>query len=553
MTESQGQTPGRAGRRSSTPSGSRPESPNRRRPPAWLRWLARDFTIISLVYTAAWGLLLINGGRYWDDWCMVEMSFPTARLMGSMIGQVWQPLYWMMLSWVPGANYIAHWLIFACYLASALLLNRILRATPGIDRSARVLIPCLFAVFPVNGARFALVNFQYAISVAAFYFATYLIVRDFDEPRLRNLIASGLLYFGALITTNSLMAYLALVPLYICTVRWRDLRSWKTVEPLLSRYGFVLAMPFAAYIVRSTLLQPWGLYANYNEVGQGGFSAAWQMVGDTAATSFTEPLLSAGAIGLAVAIPVFALLYLTRFRFVAPVHVSLFTLGFGLTAFVLGVYPYLAVGKIPQAVGIEGWDSRHQLLVPLGAALVLYSVIGLIGRIPHAGRIVALGLVSVVLGACIVTDVTMSLAYQADWYKQISLMKRISRTPVLRTENVFAFDDKTLVYNANARKYQFYEYTGMMYEVFGDAKRFGTEAGLVPAWGRLIEQYRPYKQYHYWDTAPPYRSASLTVKPGTQDVTDPRVVGKLLWLQLFAPKEFDRRVLNVVTLEVNPQ
>lgn len=56
----------------------------------------------------------------------------------------------------------------------------------------------------------------------------------------------------------------------------------------------------------------------------------------------------------------------------------------GIAAFGLAVLPYLVVGKMPA---LGDWDSRHQILVPLGASLMLVGLVTLLHqrlRMPRA-------------------------------------------------------------------------------------------------------------------------------------------------------------------------
>lgn len=84
----------------------------------------RQLLWITAAYTAAWGLMLLNGGLYWDDWCMVGLSTQGAQKMGAMAGQFWQPYYWIMLDRLPMGWYVGHALTFLLFLASFVTLRR---------------------------------------------------------------------------------------------------------------------------------------------------------------------------------------------------------------------------------------------------------------------------------------------------------------------------------------------------------------------------------------------------------------------------------------------
>lgn len=515
-------------------------------------WHNRELMLIAAIYSAAWGLMLLNGGRYWDDWCMFRLPSASALQLGSMMGQVWQPYYWLALSWWPGVNYLAHALIFACYLVAALALNRIMMRIPGMDRRTRVFVPAIFAVFPVNAARIALVDFQYAISFAGFFVAWYLVAVDLDDPNLVRRLSTIPFFIAAMMTTNSLMVFVILVPLYVCWVKWEELRDVSGALLLLRRYGYLLALPVIAWTLRSAFLQPWGLYADYNVVKW--VEAYWNLGEWPKAfmASVVDPLLSFSWL----AVPLALLVYVGLRRVRTQMHVSprffasLAAIGF--FTFFLGVAPYLAVGKVPSSANLEGWDSRHQLLVPLGAALMVYGVVMLLLTLIRARPWVPAAVFSVLIGLFIASGIRTNAAYQLDWYKQQALMNHMRTSRAFRSGNAFLFVDEAAKYNADKRAVLPYEFNGMMQEVFGDASRFGCQRDMFLGWAPQFEKYMPYKQYHYWQMKLPSRGYIVTIAPGPVDGTRPGTLIGMMFDEHFAPKRFQRRIDNLIELTAVP-
>lgn len=512
----------------------------------------RELAIIGVIYAVAWGLMLLNGGRYWDDWCMFQLSKSNVLELGSMIGQLWQPYYWYALSWWPGVNYMAHAAVFVSYLVAALALYGIVSRIPSTDSWTRVIVPVLFAVFPVNAARFALVDLQYAVSFAVFFLAWYMVAVDLDNPSLIRRVLTALLLIAAMITTNSLMVFVVLIPLYVCWVWWSERGVGSDALRLVRRYGYLVLLPVITWSIRGAYLKPWGLYAKYNEVKWA--EAYWNLGAwpDAFMASVVTPVMHVSWLVIPCALLAYLLIrgVCSDLNHRPMYYAALVAIGFA--TFFVGVAPYLAVGKLPSSANLDGWDSRHQLLVPLGAALMVYGLVMLVLTLVRARPWVLTAVFSVIIGVFIASAVRTCVMYQVDWYKQLALISHMRTTPEFRKGNTFLFVDKATKYNADHRLVLSYEFNGMMQEVFGDATRFGSERDIFIGWARQFNAYLPYHQYHYWQYKLPPRAYTVTIAPGPVDGTRPGTLIGMMFDEHFAPKRFQRRIDNLIELTAVP-
>ena len=519
--------------------------------------MARSFKLdwesafITGVYTAGWGLLLLATGRYWDDWAALDLSAKATAEWSRQQGLFWQLDLLGVLSALPGTERIGHIMTFFAFLACALILHRLLRAVPTVSVRARVMIPAIFAVFPVNSARFALVTLMYAISLAVFMIAWWIIAVDLSRPTLwRKAVAGGLLIF-AMLSTASLLVFSMVIPAYVLWARWADLRIPGGRRSLAVGYGFLLALPVVAWVVRSMALQPSGLYVGYNELKLSGALQALGTVPGAFMASLVNPMAVAFSSGVWISLVGALVLYGLIFRRFTVADVpfthwsrDLQLLGVGFAVFILAVFPYLAVGKVPQA---NYWDSRHQLLVPFGAALLLYAAVALLVRaLRLEPRVAALAL-CVLLSGFAVGDLQMSLDYQGDWYKQVSLLRRMAESEDLQAASMAVFLDRA----PWPRGYSFYEYNGMMHRAFGDATRLGI-ADYHLHLLRDIKALRSFEQYNFWQYRETPNRVRVTITPGLRDVRKPGVVLGLMWRETLVPELFDKAVLDVVRIETNP-
>lgn len=511
---------------------------------------------ILAVYTVSWGLILLNGGRYWDDWTMVRMSVSGARLMGDMAGQPWQPYLWLTMSWVPGAEYIVHALTFVAFGVAALALNRVLRRVPQLGGFARTAIPALFAVFPVNAARIAHIDFPYTLSVVAFYVAWYLIAVDLERPGLGRRCAAAALLAFALLTTKSMLVLFVLIPLYVLWLRRADLFDSSARNRLLLRYGFLLPLPVVVWAADRALLAPWGLYATYNVIGTDGKPLA-RMFLAAVRSSLIEPIAWALP-ALVLALPLYFLIRRRPGWWPADAtepdstRTSVALVLIGAFAFVLATLPYLLVGKVPQAVGADWWDSRHQVLLPLGAALLVYGAVALVARMVKGRQTLVPAVVIALLLGFAVANVRTCLLYQADWYRQVALMQHMADSADMRDGNFFIVRDDAHTLNAVDRRLMPYEFSGMMFTVFGDETRFAVDEAIAPSYGGQLPQFADYEQYHWRDFEKPERGYVVEIVPGTVDVRDPATLLSLMWQQRFDRAGFERRVHDVIELDTEP-
>ena len=157
--------------------------------------------------------------------------------------------------------------------------------------------------------------------------------------------------------------------------------------------------------------------------------------------------------------------------------------GLGGLFFFFAVFPYLAIGV--EGLNISHWDwrGRSQLLVPLGASLLLFYGVQIL--LAHFGIQSGIRKVfqSLILASFIGLNINYYAEYQGDWFKQQSIIENLRSSEVVKQNTSFLFIDETEHENAHARKYRTMEYTGLLNYAFSDGiTRFGTpwRANMVP-------------------------------------------------------------------------
>lgn len=397
------------------------------------------------------GILLMPNAVFWDDWLLYRSSdaiilktFKDAGAMFNSTGYLHVFMLWMGV-------WSYKFFTFVLMLGAGLLLNFILERNALLPRQARFLVVLLFLILPFNFARIAAIDFPYALCYFLFFLAWSVI----DRYRI-----TAALLFLASFNINSLLVFYCLP---ILDLLYRTHRPWTLKS--LARFTLyrpeLLAAPFVFYFVKVKYFQPIGFYEGYNENLQ--FSnivktAKLQFM-DVAKIEFNELVFLA-------LLPVVFFLFLKKIN-VGPEKagwkVIAVLLLVGIFAFFLGAMPYWILGLVPT---FNDWASRHQLLLPLGTALVLSA---LLLRCP---RLLKLAGVSLLVSACLSLGIVNYYDFVVDWNKQKTLVKLLSENEDVRQADVVLMNDLTPGLNAIKREYRFYEWNGLLENAFGDQSRF---------------------------------------------------------------------------------
>jgi hypothetical protein len=226
-----------------------------------------------------------------------------------------------------------------------------------------------------------------------------------------------------------------------------------------------MILPFAYWAIKKIYFRPYGMFEGYNE----HFSIKSLIV--------TPIHMGADFAGLSVDVLLFAsvlipcLFLVNKSAVVEQRNDYKKMLISGCIALACGLFPYSILGLVPS---FFDWPSRHQLLMPLGIAVLL---VWLFRFLPTEARFLALA--TVIAGSIAVNIQTYGELY-LDWSKQKELVSMIAQDSKLRQAELVAFDDHTQ--NARHRVYRFYEWNGLMKRAFMEESRFGLDPSQVSAY-----------------------------------------------------------------------
>jgi hypothetical protein len=403
----------------------------------------RTATLVGL-YLVGWGATLLSAdGRFWDDWTLVDVPAEETLRSFSELGLPWiGHLHVALLAVGPWLYRVLTLVLFlAVGLAVRAIAERVAWLTPG----ERWFVALLVLVAPVNSARHALIDVPYTVSLALFCLAWYLLVRDRELGSRTALSATALLVVSY--TTQSLLVFVV-VPLAHLLVREVPFPSWSVRELVrwAGRRWYLLASPAAFFAVKTTVFPPYGEYEGYNTIDPASIAnAAAQVV--LALTAFTLVLVAAPRLPRPAA------------------RAGPLLLG-GTVLVALAVLPYLAAEHVPQ---FYEWNSRHQLLVPFGAALVGVGAVRLVRELTG---VATAALVATALAAtCILYSLHVSVSFAVDWDKQREVIAALAASDEVRENETFVFRDHVLGQNANGRTWRPYEVNAFLAAATGQQTR----------------------------------------------------------------------------------
>lgn len=408
------------------------------------QYLSRDrfpWLISILLFVLAYGgCLFYLDAIYWDDWTLFNVNSQDILDAFNQAGSMFNWSGYMHISLLSIGPEAYRILTLLLMFFSGYLLWLILKNIPGIRFEERNIITLLFLLLPLNAARVALINFGYTLCYFFFFLAWYLAIAK------KGYLAktASLIFFLFSFNTNSTLVFYALPFTHIVYQNTQFNFTWKKNLLFIARHALFIVAPFIYFFVKSYYFAPTGLYEGYNSVGLSG-------------------IIRGMLIGSPLIIFFIVVLLLKHLRKNFSIPRNLLLLFIGLVTTWLAVFPYVVAGHLPA---FYDWNSRHQLLMPLGISIVILSAASWIcyGRMMRAG----------VLAIFIATfgNLVISSEYYLDWLKQQQVIDLISHSEEIKNARTIIFQDDTRGWNARRRSYRFYEYNGWLKKAYGDETRF---------------------------------------------------------------------------------
>jgi hypothetical protein len=150
-------------------------------------------------------------------------------------------------------------------------------------------------------------------------------------------------------------------------------------------------------------------------------------------------------------------------------------IGWGVLSLAFGSAAYMAGGHLVDISdwlisfipNFSDWNSRHQLLQPLGFALIAVGVLS--GSSEEKNRRVgAFGLFGLIVFS-VLLNFTFSQEYYLDSLKQDQIVEQFSKIEALKTNSQVMISDDAFRFNARGRSLRSYEWTAMIEKAWPDS------------------------------------------------------------------------------------
>ena len=326
-----------------------------------------------------------------------------------------------------------------------MFLNSILQKFRILTISEHQFLILLFLVLPLNTARVALYTFCYSVPFVLFFFAWYLLIS----------FASRKTYFLSMVLFFLSFGMHSLLPFYFLPALHKF---------LLSKVGSVRLLIAFARTNFIMLLLPvlyWGMRSIFwpEEI-------AYHDVGLTSLLKTVPFVLVWG--GFLLIIFVFQLKLRAKKQSLQVIFAGTLSVFFGIYAYV--VYGFFSPNwsffskYIETFLGRSDWYSRHQTLQPLGAALL---IVGVIGLLPKFLKKFTKQIQILILVVCVVFNIGFGFEYVVDHSKQKEVNSVLKAEGESKSGRNYQFVDQTTLLNARGRVFRERDWKGLIWLAYG--------------------------------------------------------------------------------------
>lgn len=400
---------------------------------------SRFWRQLMVIYASAYSLGLFFPVQYfWDDW-MFYFDKTAEQIRGSSGAfSGFSPVRLLLEGYLVQLNpWTLHLLSFILFPVAAWSLMQVLRTFKLLAPWEKRAIVALFLLLPLNSARHSLTIFMYTFCNASFFAGWWLYTKD--RSRISKVAALAL--FVMSFDTASFIVF-SIAPIALGATGF--LKSKEEISKFLLRNLLFLVAPFAYWFIEPLF--------NPNL--------------DAVRAEYYTPKISGVLRGLTLGLVVVAVATygFVKRKWSYGSSRGQIQIAVGLVLFWLGVFPYMALGHFPNlrsfliglVPGESDWDSRHQLLTPLGLAILFVGAVNFF-QVARRVQVVKFALV-----ICAALSFTFTHEYYLDAIKTQGVIAAFSGLDLPRSTASVLIDDQATRFNARGRRIRPYEWDGMM-------------------------------------------------------------------------------------------
>ena len=412
-----------------------------------------DKIILFLLYTISnFGIIILSDAKYWDDWTLWNTEVEVIRNMFKQNGIIIFGEIHVLLR--PFSPWIYKVLSFVLWFFSGILLYKIFGNSSLLKNKQHAFyLSLLFLITPYFSARVSMINFPYLVCLFLFLLAW--------SVSNKHKTLSLILFFLSFNTQSLLMFYA--LPFVDNYHKFYNENKFKGIVKWCINNFLFIALPFVFFAIKNIYFPPNGAYEDYNQI----FSIKTLF--------YNLPKLMVDYSYLTVNVLLFLIISIISWVFIKNREVesnsNRYYVLLGFISLILGAFPYMIVGHTPT---FDDWNSRHQLLLPIGLSLLLLGVSGFLKLK------LKFNLMLIIVPLFITLNIQSYVAYFDDWQKQKRIIEKIKyEHPEIANINLLLIDDHTS--NAKNRQLRFYEWNGIVKLANGHSKVFAIKMDDYPS------------------------------------------------------------------------
>lgn len=516
----------------------------------------KTILFMLVIYLISNFFFLLNyNGIYWDDWALIRNSFETISNMYvqsvGAVGYLSSILNYIIMS-IGNGIFFDRILTVICLFSSGIFVYKILQTLSFISKEDRFFITMFFLLAPIYSAKVSLLimNFLY---VTLFYFGFYLISKYIDNLGLMKRVLILCIFFLSFLN-NAILVFYAIVLVYVFYKLYNRKTTYLNNLSVFvkTKVDFIL-LPVIFYIIKSIYFVPSGIYQQqgYNKINIENILNLNNYY-HTFLWSFIDPIkLSVENISPFIIIAFVLLLLLSNLFSRQNNEMNkkdIYLLIIGFVVFFLGSFAYLAVGKVPN---LNDWESRFQVLLPIGFSFILYYGIQIISNLLNFKVVIKYFLYLILIISFVSFHLKEQLKYNIDWFYQQSIIENFKISEQIIQNSTFVVENELYSKLAKSRVLRYYELNGMSKDAFSkDDKLFVSNENQIT----LLEDLKTHKEMNYslWEKEPPIyfkMKENPNVPFNKGQVQTLKYFFMLKYLEIFNQIQFKKEIKNLVFFE----
>jgi len=512
------------------------------------------FFVISFFYCVGNIPLFLNSGVFWDDWTLFQMSENGIMQQFRGNGITWLGNFHVLLNKLPNPSLVYNYFTIAAHISTIYVLLKVLSLL-NFRNYFYVFIVALSVIVPYFMVRNTMVCLPYTICYLLFFTAFWSLLKWQISRKIIYRVFANILFLVSFITNSLLVFYLfPIVFLFFIEYRNNCFKTWKTCFFSVLKYSDLILSPVLFYVIKITYMNPTGYYSyvSYNKITLNGLLNSPSRLLSSFEESFLgliiysiKPLLiSRFYVSFFIIILILYVYILKKIKFNLFTNKELrYLIIAGGMLFFLGAFPYVLVNKVPK---FEGFETRHQLLLPLGSSLFLGGLILLFVKEQFQNYFIAL-----LFSFFSVATIYGNLQFVNGWFKQESLKVNLE-TKQLVDNATFVVVDSTTEYNEVQIDYSFYVLNGVVKcidkkenKLFINYEEYISKKSQLK---QLLRDKEMYNMSNYYLSEPHF---FLKIKKGSYPLSPLNTV-KMIVLKYIKPNKFEKNINNILNIEIHP-